>query len=162
LAYRDFARIGLSRVPDAKTLARIAQAWGGEVIEKLHQRLVALAQTHGIVKGRKMRVDTKVVEANIHYPTDSSLLGDGARVLTRSMKEVEKHAGKLKRKVRDRMRNGNKRVIAIATARRYKGEAGEQKRKKEYRSLLCLTLAMIWRLDPVWKIGISHALTRGR
>jgi IS5 family transposase len=139
LAYRDFARIGLSKVPDAKTLARIAQALGGEVIETLHQRLIALAQEHGIVKGRKMRVDTTVVETNIHYPTDSSLLGDGARVLTRTMKKIEKQAGKLKRKVRDRTRSVNKQVIAIATASRYKGEAGEQKRKKEYRSLLRLT-----------------------
>ena len=35
-----------------------------------------------------MRVDTTVVETNVHYPTDSSLLGDGARVLTRTMKKV--------------------------------------------------------------------------
>jgi IS5 family transposase len=139
LAYRDFARVGLSKVPDAKTLARIAQALGGEVIGKLHERLVALAQEHGVVKGRKMRVDTTVVETNIHYPTDSGLLGDGARVLTRTMKKIEKQAGQLKRKVRDRTRSVNKRVIAIATASRYKGEAGEQKRKKEYRQLLRLT-----------------------
>jgi len=79
LAYRDFARIGLGKVPDAKTLARIAQALGGAAIAKLHERLVALAQEHGVVRGRKMRVDTTVVETNIHYPTDSSLLGDGAR-----------------------------------------------------------------------------------
>jgi transposase, IS5 family len=139
LAYREFVRIGLNKVPDAKTLARIAQALGGEVIEKLHQRLVGLAQDHGVVQGRKMRVDTTVVETNIHYPTDSSLLGDGARVLTRTMKKIEKQAGKLKRKVRDRTRSVNKRVIAIATASRYKGEAGEQKRRKEYRSLLRTT-----------------------
>lgn len=139
LAYREFVRIGLNKVPDAKTLARIAQALGGEIIEKLHKRLVGLAQEHGVVQGRKMRVDTTVVETNIHYPTDSSLLGDGARVLTRTMKKIEKQAGKLKRKVRDRTRSVNKRVIAIATASRYKGEAGEQKRKHEYRSLLRLT-----------------------
>lgn len=129
LAYRDFARIGLSKVPDAKTLARIAQALGGEVIAKLHERLVVMAQEHGVIRGRKMRVDTTVVETNIHYPTDSSLLGDGARVLTRKMKKIETKAGKLKRKVRDRTRSVNRRVIAIATASRYKGEAGEQKRK---------------------------------
>jgi IS5 family transposase len=139
LAYRDFARIGLSKVPDAKTLARIAQALGGEVIAKLHERLVAMAQEQGVIRGRKMRVDTTVVETNIHYPTDSSLLGDGARVLTRKMKKIEIKAGKLKRKVRDRTRSVNRRVIAIATAGRYKGEAGEQKRKKEYRDLLRLT-----------------------
>ena len=106
---------------------------------QLHQRLVAIAQEHGIVKGRKMRVDTTVVETNIHYPTDSSLLGDGARVLTRTMKKIEEQAGKLKRRVRDRTRSVNKRVIAIATASRYRGEAGEQKRQKEYRGLLRLT-----------------------
>jgi IS5 family transposase len=139
LAYRDFARIGLSKVPDAKTLARIAQALGGEVIAKLHERLVAMAQEQGVIRGRKMRVDTTVVETNIHYPTDSSLLGDGARVLTRQMKKIETKAGKLKRRVRDRTRSVNRRVIAIATASRYKGEAGEQKRKKEYRDLLRLT-----------------------
>ena len=139
LAYRDFARIGLNKVPDAKTMARIAQALGGEVIAQLHERLVALAQEHGVVKGRKMRVDTTVVETNIHYPTDSGLLGDGARVLTRTMKKVEQRAGKLKRPIRDRTRSVNKRVIAIATASRYRGEAGEQRRQKEYRGLLRLT-----------------------
>src|SRR5215208_1634383 len=103
LAYRDFARIGLGKVPDAKTLARIAQALGGEVIAELHRRLVEIAQQKGVIRGRKMRVDTTVVETNIHYPTDSSMLGDGARVLTRTMKNIETRAGQLKRRVRNRM-----------------------------------------------------------
>jgi IS5 family transposase len=136
LAYRDFTRIGLGKVPDAKTLARIAQALGGEVIAELHRRLVEIAQEEGVVQGRKMRVDTTVVETNIHYPTDSSLLGDGARVLTRTMKRIERAAGKLKRKVRDRTRSVNKRVVAIATASRHRGPEGEEKRKKQYRELL--------------------------
>jgi IS5 family transposase len=137
LAYRDFARIGLGKVPDAKTLARIAQALDGAVIVKLHARLVALAQEKGAVRGRKMRVDTTVVETNIHYPTDSSLLGDGMRVMTRTMKKIEQQSGvKLRRKVRNRMRSVNKRVVAIATASRHKGPEGEEKRKKEYRELL--------------------------
>lgn len=139
LAYRDFTRVGLGKVPDAKTLARIAQALGGEVMAKLHERLVQIAQSNKVMQGRKLRVDTTVVETNIHYPTDSSMLGDGARVLTRTMKQVEKQAGKLKRKVRNRMRSVSKRVIAIATAGRYKGEEGERKRKKEYRDLLRLS-----------------------
>lgn len=139
LVYRDFSRIGLGKVPDAKTLARIAQALGGEVIAQLHERLVAMAQEQGVIRGRKMRVDTTVVETNIHYPTDSSLLGDGARVLRSKMKRLESKAGKLKRKVRDRTRSVNRRVIAIATASRHKGEAGELKRRQEYRDLLRLT-----------------------
>jgi IS5 family transposase len=137
LAYRDFARIGLGKVPDAKTLARIAQALGGEVIGELHRRLVEIAQEKGVIRGRKMRVDTTVVETNIHYPTDSSMLGDGARVLTRTMKKIErKTGGKLKRRVRNRTRSINKRVIAIATTSRHKGQEGEAKRKKQYRELL--------------------------
>ncbi len=103
LAYRDFTRIGMGKAPDAKTLARIAQALGGEVIAELHRPLVEIgAGRKGVIQGRKLRVDTTVVETNIHYPTDSSLLGDGARVLTRTMKKIEKQAGALKRKVRDR------------------------------------------------------------
>jgi IS5 family transposase len=136
LAYRDFARIGMGKVPDAKTLARIAQALGGEVIAELHGRLVEIAQEEGVIQGRKLRVDTTVVETNIHYPTDSSLLGDGARVLTRTMKRIETKAGTLKRKVRNRTRSLNQRVIAIATASRHKGPEGEAKRKQQYKELL--------------------------
>jgi IS5 family transposase len=136
LVYRDFTRIGMGKVPDAKTLARIAQALGGEVIAELHRRLVEIAQEEGVIQGRKLRVDTTVVETNIHYPTDSSLLGDGARVMTRTMKKIETRAGHLKRKVRDRRRSISKRVIAIATASRHKGPEGEAKRKKQYRELL--------------------------
>lgn len=136
LCYRDFARIGMGKVPDAKTLARIAQALGGEVIAELHRRLVEIAQEEGVIEGRKLRVDTTVVETNIHYPTDSSLLGDGARVLTRTMKRIERQAGRLKRQVRNRTRSISKRVIAIATASRHKGPAGEAKRQKQYRELL--------------------------
>src|SRR6202167_739188 len=136
LASRDFARIGMGKVPDAKTLARIAQALGGEVIAELHRRLVEIAREEGVIRGRKLRVDTTVVETNIHYPTDSSLLGDGARVLTRTMKKIETQAGQLKRRVRNRTRSVSKRVIAIATASRHKGPEGEAKRKRQYKELL--------------------------
>ena len=123
-------------MPDAKTLARIAQALGGEVTAKLHERLVAIAQEKGAVRGRKMRVNTTVVETNIHYPTDSSLLGDGARVLMRTMKKIEKQAGKLKRKVRDRTRSVNTRVRAIAMASRQRAARSEERRQKQYGELL--------------------------
>lgn len=139
LVYRSFCRIGMEKVPDAKTLAKIGRALGPDVIADMQQRLVKLAQEQGVVRGRKMRTDTTVVETNIHYPTDSSLLGDGARVLTRGMKKIESQLGGLKKKVRNRMRSVNKRVLAIALAQRHKGSEGEQKRQREYRELLRLT-----------------------
>ena len=52
LAYRDFCRIGLDKVPDAKTMARIGQAMHGEVIAELHRRMVQLAQEKREVQGR--------------------------------------------------------------------------------------------------------------
>jgi transposase, IS5 family len=139
LVYRAFTRIGDEKVPDAKTLARLGQLIEPKVIEQLHQRVVELARERGVTQGRKMRVDTTVVESNIHYPTDSSLLGDGTRVLTRTMKKIESKSGGLKRKVRDRMLSIRKRVVAIALSTRLLGPSGEERRKRQYRELLRLT-----------------------
>jgi hypothetical protein len=57
-------------------------ALGPDVLKQIHDRMVAIERDQGIAVGRRMRVDTTVVETNIHYPTDSTLLGDGVRVLT--------------------------------------------------------------------------------
>jgi IS5 family transposase len=90
-------RIGISggQVPDDKSMSRFSRQLSGAVIEKLHQRVVAIAQEKKVIQGRKLRVDTTVVETNIHYPTDSTLIGDGVRVLTRVMKKVIAVAGKV-------------------------------------------------------------------
>ena len=139
MVYRSFCRIGMEKVPDAKTLVRLGQAVGPEAIRELHDRLIEIAQARKVIRGRKMRVDTTVVESNIHYPTDSGLLNDGARVLTRTMKKIEEKTGGFKKKVRDRKRSVTKRVIAIAHALRHKGPVGEEKRKREYGELLQVT-----------------------
>ncbi len=47
------------------------------VIEQLHRQVVEVAQRAGVTHGRRFRIDTKVVETNVHYPTDRSLLQDG-------------------------------------------------------------------------------------
>jgi len=86
LVYRSFTRVGAGKVPDAKTMGRWGVALGPQVIKQVHERMVKIAHEKGVTAGRRMRVDTTVVEANVHYPTDSSLLGDGVRVLTRTMK----------------------------------------------------------------------------
>ena len=139
VVYRSFCRIGMEKVPDAKTLVRLGQVIGANTIAELHDRIVAIAKDRGVVQGRRMRVDTTVVETNIHYPTDSGLLGDGARVLTRTMKKIASKRGGLKRGVRDRTRSVRKRVLAIVQAVRHKGMEGERKREREYRQQLRLT-----------------------
>jgi transposase, IS5 family len=139
VVYRSFCRIGMEKVPDEKTLVRLGQTIGPETIRELHDRIIALAKQRGVIRGGKMRVDTTVVETNIHYPTDSSLLNDGARVLTRMMRQIEGKTGGLNRRVRNRMRSVTKRVIAIGHALRHKGVEGEEKRTREYQQLIRLT-----------------------
>jgi transposase, IS5 family len=136
LLYREFTRVCAGKVPDAKSLGRQALALGPEVIQQLHQRMVELAVKNQVVQGRKMRVDTTVVETNIHYPTDSSLLGDGDRVLTRLMKKVTVIAGAAGTKLRDSMRGVQRRVAEIARASRAKGETGKARIEPMYRKLL--------------------------
>ena len=67
LVYRSFTRVGGGKVPDDTVMNKWALALGPEVIQNLHKRVVAIAQEKKIVEGRKMRIDTTVVETNIHY-----------------------------------------------------------------------------------------------
>src|SRR3989440_96171 len=73
VVYRQFTRIGAQKVPDAKTLGRLLQTLGPDVVQQIHQRLVAVAQEKKVARGQRLRVDTTVVERNIHYPTDSGV-----------------------------------------------------------------------------------------
>jgi IS5 family transposase len=143
VVYRQFTRIGGEKVPDAKTLGRLVQALGPEVIQQIHRRVVGVAQEKKVVRGRKLRLDTTVVEANIHYPTDSSLLEDGARVLTRTMKKIREVTGKTGTRLRDRMRTIRYRAMEIARISRSKGRRVEEKMKQGYRRLLTATRRVV-------------------
>src|SRR5471030_3440345 len=114
LVYRDFTRVGAAKTPDAKTMGRWGLALGPDVVKQIHDRMVKIAQEQRVMQGRRMRVDTTVVETNIHYPTDSSLLGDGVRVLTRTMAKITAIAGAAGATLRDRSRSVKLRVLEIA------------------------------------------------
>jgi transposase, IS5 family len=139
MVYRMFTRIGAEDVPDAKTIGRLGQALGPEIVERVHKRLVGIAREQKIVRGRKLRVDTTVVETNIHYPTDSSLLGDGVRVLTRTMQRLNSILKTTAGTFRNRMRSTTRRVMEIARASRSRGKGVEEKRKRSYQRLLIIT-----------------------
>jgi IS5 family transposase len=140
MVYRLFTRVGAEKVPDAKTLARIERALGPEVFQKVHDRIVGIAREKKVVEGRKMRIDTTVTETNIHYPTDSSLLSDGVRVLTRTMKRMVEMGGNVGERVRDRMRSVSHRVMEIARASRSRAQnQGKEKLQRAYGRLLSST-----------------------
>jgi IS5 family transposase len=136
LVYREFTRVGGGKTPDDKTMGRLARQLRPEAIRQIHDRVVAMAQEQKIVQGRGMRVDTTVVETNVHYPTDSSLMGDGVRVLTRAMKKIGGIAGEVGAKLRDRSRSVKLRVLEIARAARSKAPQSQEKLKKAYGKLL--------------------------
>jgi len=136
LVYREFTRIGGGKVPDDKSMSRFGRQLGPDAVEKLHRRVVSIAQEKKVVEGRKLRVDTTVVETNIHYPTDSTLLSDGVRVLTRVMKKVTEVAGRVGAQLRDRTRSVKHRILEIARASRDKSEKGKQKLAAAYGKLL--------------------------
>jgi IS5 family transposase len=143
LVYRQFTRIGGGTVPDDKTISRLARQLGFERIAEIHQRVVAIALEKKVVTGRKMRVDTTVVETNIHYPTDSSLLGDGVRVLTRTMKKVAAIAGAAGTRLRDRSRSVGRRLREIGRASRSRGRQKQEKLKNGYGKLLDATSRVV-------------------
>src|SRR5205085_4953339 len=136
LVYRDFTRVGAAKMPDAKTMGRWGVAVGPDVIKQIHERMVKIAQENKVSEGRRMRVDTTVVETNIHYPTDSSLLGDGVRVLIRTMKNITKIVGEAGARLCDRSRSVKLRVLEIARAARAKGKPHQQRLKRAYGQLL--------------------------
>ncbi len=94
LVLRQFCRIYIQRVPDDTTLLRWANLIHPATLQQLLDHVVDLARTHTVTRGRKLRIDGTVIETNIRYPVDSTLLGDGVRVLTRAIqraKQVVRH-----------------------------------------------------------------------
>jgi transposase, IS5 family len=94
LVLRQFCRVYLEKVPDDTVLIRWANTIGPQTVQTLNDRVVQLARGLKVTRGRKLRVDTTAVETNIHYPTDSALLGDGVRVLSRLLKRAQAVLGK--------------------------------------------------------------------
>lgn len=148
LVYRAFCRIDGERVPDAKTLVRLAPLLDDAVLKDVLARLVTLGRQRRVLRGRRLRVDTTVVETNIHYPTDSTLLADGVRVLTRTLH-------RLGHRIRNRKRSVARRVFEIAQRSRATGaratEAvraqGKARMKTLYRGLLRITRRVLREAD---------------
>jgi len=165
LVYRDFTRVGAAKMPDAKTIGRWGVAMGPTVIHQIHDRIVQIARSHDVVQGRRMRVDTTVVENNIHYPTDSSLLGDGVRVLTRTMRKISKLTGQAGAKLRDRGRGVGLRLLEIARAARGKAQPSQAKMKLAYGRLLNATGRVVGQAKRFSKeitTGVKYSLVPAR
>lgn len=131
MSYRAFCRIGIgSEVPTASTLQNNVKKVRPETMEAINRMLVGYARDEGVEDGHKVRTDCTVMQANIHEPTDSSLLWDCVRVLVR---HVERAQACVVVPFVDHTRRAKRRFIGINNAKK------QTDREWLYRDLIKVT-----------------------
>jgi IS5 family transposase len=147
LALRWFCRVYLHPVCSDKTFLRWVNVIQPETLRLFNERLDHIALELKITRGRKLRTDGTVVETNIHYPTDSSLLEDGVRVLSRLVKQgraiLLDQAELAADTFRDRTRSARNAARRIYENARRKSETAKTGVKETYRHLVRITQASV-------------------
>jgi len=132
MAFRSFARLKMGQYPCGSALQENIKAIAAETWEAVNRLLVEYAAQQKIEKGRTVRLDSTVVETRIHHPTDSSLLLDGIRVITRLLQAGKTLDPTPWYTFADHQRAAKKRGLQILNAQK------EKVRLKAYRELLSL------------------------
>ncbi len=149
LVYRRFTRFDAEVTPDFTTFSRTFALLSPEITEQIHQRVVGLAHEQGVAQGRKLRTDTTVVESNVHYPTDSTLLGDGIRVLSRSLVRIAAECKDGALEVVHHGRAVQHRLLEISRAAKSLTEANQQRMRDSYQKLVQLTRGVVRQASEV-------------
>ena len=136
LVYRKFTRFDQDDTPTYSAFSRLLKLLGTRTSRAIHERVVAKAREAKIAPGKQLRTDTTVVETNVHYPTDSSLLGDGIRVLTRNLTRIAAECDVGALKVVNHARSVKYRLLEINRAAKCLNEAGKERLKSGYEKLL--------------------------
>lgn len=130
--YRAFCGYGaVEAVPTKSTLQRNIKGIGETTWEQINRILLGYSEELGIEDGRKTRTDATVTETNIHEPSDSTLLWDSVRVLTRLMGKAHELVGV--QRLPNRSRRAKRRSLDVQNAKNWR------KRRKAYRDLLKVT-----------------------
>jgi IS5 family transposase len=125
ISWRRFCRIPLDRaVPHPTTLSKLVRRAGPGVIEQLNTALLGKLAADKLLRARKLRVDTTVVEADIDYPTDADLLEQAVRTLGGLVRRLKARGAARRTAFRDRSRSAGRRMRQLAqTLRRRTGVA---------------------------------------
>ena len=129
-SFRGFARLEMGQYPCTSILQQNIKALREETWEAIHQEIIGYAKQEKIETGRKVRIDATAVETDIHPPTDSSLLADGVRIITRWLAEGKQLTPTPRYAYSDHRRVVKKRVLAILNTKK------EKVRQAAYRDLL--------------------------
>ena len=143
LVYRRFTHFDADTTPDFSVFSRSFALLSPAVTAEIHQRVLSLACEHGVAQGQKLRSDTTAVESNVHYPTDSSLLGDGIRVLSRSLQRIAHECKNGALAVVDHGRAVKHRLLEIGRAAKCLTEANQERMQDSYQKLLGLTRGVV-------------------
>jgi transposase, IS5 family len=139
LLYRRFTRFYEDPIPDFSNLCRAFALFGKEATEQIHRRIVQQAKEAAMISGKKLRTDTTAVETNIHHPTDSSLLADSLRVMSRSLHRIVQGCQEPEFRIVNHARAAKHRVLEIGRAARTFTQAGQEQLKQSYKKLIGLT-----------------------
>jgi transposase, IS5 family len=139
--YRSFCRLPvLEPAPKRATLAENLKKVRNKTVQKMNRRLVRHAVLLKVEEAVKVRIDATVSETNIHEPTDSSLLYDGVRVLTRLLGSAGEEFSY--RNWSDHTKRAKRRALAVLNAK------GAEEREPAYRDLLRVTRMCVGYVEP--------------
>lgn len=134
ICYRSFCRIGIADKGYQKSaLCSNIKAISPETWESINRILVAYGQDKKVEKGKESRIDCTVVCSNIHEPTDSSLLWDSVRVLTRMLDKIKERYNGVNPSYTDHTKRAKRRMLGVMNAK------NKKVRKKAYQDLLTVT-----------------------
>ncbi len=119
LHWRRFCHLALDApVPHSTTLSKLTRKYGPDVVHELNRLLVQHASERKLVRSRKLRVDTTVVQAPIDYPTDIGLLADSVRVVTRTVRHLQAAGAAVRTTFRSRARSIKRALAAVGRSLR--------------------------------------------
>jgi IS5 family transposase len=125
-----FCRIGIGDKGFKKSaLNQNIKAISENTWQGINADILGYAKEKKIETGRKVRIDCTCVETDIHPPTDSSLLWDAVRVLTRLMDRCREMGIKI-HGFQNHTRRAKRRMLAAQNAK------NSRERKAAYRDLL--------------------------
>jgi transposase, IS5 family len=166
LVLRQFCRVYTEPVPDDTTLLRWANLIQPATLHHFLEHVVLLARSLKITRGRKLRIDGTVVSTNIHHPTDSTLLYDGVRVLSRMVvkaKQAIQGTTVLARSAfRDRTRSAKRQMKRIMEAARQRGAQVEARMRTAYQRLLTITATTLRQAERVGSVLMDQGTPPSR
>ena len=144
-SFRAFARMPLKWSPKKSVLHQTVSAIGALTWEAINQVLLVSAQQAKLESGATVRIDSTVSAALMHPPSDSTLLWDALRVMTRLLRRAERLPQAPAMRWRDRRRLAKKRSRAIDYSR------GQARKRQLYRELIAAARATENELQAVTK-----------